>query len=297
GLAAGADDYISKSNAFDVLKARIRAQLRRKQFEDEHRRIRGELLRSELLASDERAARRLAEIRAAAAEELQRKNDELEAFSYTVSHDLRAPLRGIDGFSQALLEDCGDVLDERGRDHLRRVRESVARMAQLIDDLLQLSRVSRAGLVRGPVDLAALARTVADDLARREPHRRVDVVVPESAPAHADARLMRILLENLIGNAWKFTGRTSGARIELAVEARDGGAEYVVRDNGAGFDMAYAKKLFRPFQRLHSEVEFAGTGIGLATAWRIVDRHGGRIWAEGAVGAGASVRFTIPPSD
>jgi two-component system, NtrC family, sensor kinase len=294
GLALGADDYISKSNDFSVLKARVRAQLRRKQFEDEHRRIREDLLRSELSAAEARAARELAETRAALSDELERKNQELEAFSYSVSHDLRAPLRAIDGFSQALLEGYSAQLDERGKRYLQRIRTGAQRMAELIDDLLELSRVGRAELRREPVDLADLARTVIAELQRQDPERATSFDTDAAEiPADADRRLMRVVLENLLGNAWKFTGRTPAARIEFRAEARAGATVYLVRDNGAGFDMAHASKLFAPFQRLHDASEFPGTGIGLATVRRIIDRHQGRIWAEGEVGRGATISFTL----
>jgi signal transduction histidine kinase len=296
GLTAGADDFISKASDFDVLKARIRAQLRRKQFVDEHRRIRDELLRSELRAAEERAARQLAETRAALSSELERKNKELEAFSYSVSHDLRAPLRALDGFSTALLEDYSDKVDEQGRTYLNAVRAAAKRMAELIEDMLELSRVSRADLHREPVDLASIARAVEEELRRLSPDRRVELRMPEQVPADADRRLMRILLDNLLGNAWKFTSKVESARVEFGVD--DGGPEpvYFVRDNGAGFDMAFAQNLFAPFRRLHTEAEFPGTGIGLATVYRVVDRHGGRVWAEGEVDRGATVFFTLPPA-
>lgn len=294
GLGAGADDCVPKSSEFEVLKARIRAQMRRKQFENQNRRIREEILRKELEASEARAARELAETRAALVEELERKNGELEAFSYSVSHDLRAPLRIIDGFSHALLEDESDKLGPKGRHDLQRIRNAAQRMGQLIDDLLQLSRVTRADLRRTPVDLSEVARTVAAELHLREPGRNVAVQIGPGLVVDADARLMRVLFDNLIGNAWKFTSKVSDARIEVDVLERDGGAVYYVRDNGAGFDMEYGERLFSPFQRLHSEVEFPGTGIGLATVRRIVDRHGGRVWAEGAVERGATFFFTLP---
>jgi light-regulated signal transduction histidine kinase (bacteriophytochrome) len=293
GLSTGADDYISKSSDLDVLKARVQAQLRRKQFEDENRRIREDLLRSELRAAEERAARQLAETRAALVGELERKNKELEAFSYSVSHDLRAPLRSIDGFSQALLEDHAEHLDARGRDYLQRVRSSAQRMAELIDDILQLSRVSLAELNRGRVDLTAIAQAVADELQRREPERAVTFAIQPGLTLRGDARLMRVLLDNLMGNAWKFTAKQADPRIEVGADTDGDGVTFYVRDNGAGFDMAYAEKLFRPFQRLHTEHDFPGTGIGLATVYRIVDRHGGRVWAEGDVGRGATIRFTV----
>jgi DNA-binding response OmpR family regulator len=293
-LSAGADDYIPKSSDVEVLKARVRAQLRRKQFEDENRRIREELLRKELEATEARAARELAQARAALIQELERNNRELESFSYSVSHDLRAPLRSIDGFSQALLEDQFDKLDMKGQDYLHRVRAAAQRMAELIDDLLALARVSRAELRLEQVDLSALSREVATELQRQEPDRTVEVTIPAGISAQADRRLMKIVLENLLGNAWKFTSRTQVPRIEVGLATSADETAYLVRDNGAGFSMSYAQKLFRPFQRLHSEAEFAGTGIGLATVQRIIDRHGGRAWAEGAVNAGATIFFTLP---
>ncbi|MGH8658556.1 MAG: sensor histidine kinase, partial [Gammaproteobacteria bacterium] len=295
GLAIGADDYIAKSSEFEVLKARVRAQIRRKQFEDEHRRIHEELLRSELEATEVRAARQVAEAKAALVEELERKNKELESFSYSVSHDLRAPLRSIDGFSQALLADHSEALNEQGRDYLERVRASAQRMGELIDDLLLLSRVSRADLHRARVNISDIARTVAGELERKAPERKVVFALAEGLLADADSRLMRVLFDNLLGNAWKFTAKAPEPRVELGVTEREGSTVFFVRDNGAGFNMAYAEKLFSPFQRLHSEDDFPGTGIGLATVHRIIDRHGGRVWAEGAVGRGATISFTIPP--
>ena len=295
-LSLGADDYITKSSDFAVLEARVRAQIRRKQFEDEHRRIQDDLLASERLASEARAARQLAEAKAALAEELDRKNKELEAFNYSVSHDLRAPLRTIDGFSHALLEDFGETLEPRAHEYLKRVRDATKRMGELIDDLLQLSRIGRSELRREEVDLAALARVVAEELARRHPEHPVAFSAPPELLVSADRRLLQVVLENLLGNAWKFTSRTDEARVECGVEAGPRGNAYFVRDNGAGFDMAYAERLFSPFQRLHTEQEFSGTGIGLATVQRVVDRHGGRVWAQGEVGKGATVYFTLPAS-
>jgi light-regulated signal transduction histidine kinase (bacteriophytochrome) len=293
-LAAGADDFVGKDGGFAVLKARVRALIRRRQVEQEHRRIREELLRKELEATEARAAQTLAETRAALVEELERKNRELEAFSYSVSHDLRAPLRSIDGFSRSLLEDAA-MLPPEMQDRLRRVCAAATRMGELIDDLLELARVGQAELRRGPADLAYLARDVVAELRRRDPAREVEFVIPDALPIHADRRLIKVVLENLLGNGWKFTGRTPSPRIEVGVEHGDAGLAYFVRDNGAGFDMTYAEKLFRPFQRLHSATEFPGTGVGLATVQRIVERHGGSIWAAGTVGAGACFNFTLPP--
>jgi two-component system NtrC family sensor kinase len=296
GLGMGADDYIAKSSEFDVLRARIQAQIRRKQFEDENRRIREQLLRSELAAAEGRAARELAEAKAGLVEELEYKNQELEAFSYSVSHDLRAPLRAIDGFSQALLEDYTERLDETGRNYLSRIRAGAQRMGQLIDDMLLLSRVGRAQLERESVDLSGMAQAVTDELRRQDPDRRVVLEIQPELVTRADRGLMRVLLDNLLGNAWKFTARTADVRIDFKMQEHETGKVFLVQDNGAGFDMAHAGTLFQPFQRLHAVADFPGSGIGLATVRRIVDRHGGRIWAEGTVGHGATVFFTIPPS-
>jgi PAS domain S-box-containing protein len=254
-----------------------------------------------LKAAEEELRRRNAELaeqvrdHAAALIRLDVANRELEAFSYSVSHDLRAPLRTLDGFSQALLEDQGDRLDAQGKDYLRRVRENAQKMGRLIDDLLGLARVTRTELHREAIDLADVAREVAAELGEASPPRAIDLVIPASLPAIGDRRLVRALLGNVLGNAWKFTGKTAHARVELGiVKAGWGEPAFFVRDNGAGFDEEYAGKLFRPFARLHSAEEFPGTGIGLATAQRIVHRHGGRVWAEGTVGGGATFYFTLP---
>ena len=241
---------------------------------------------------EQKVAQRTAEL-AHTADELQQKNRELEAFSYSVSHDLRSPLRSIDGFAQALVEDNGAQLDDPGRDRLRRIRNAAQRMGEIIDDLLQLAHVSRAELKRDRVDLADIARSVGDDLQRRDPARQVELIVEPQAVVDADRRLMRVALENLLGNAWKFTSKTAQPKIWFGVQHNRDGDTYFVRDNGAGFEMEYAAKLFRPFQRLHSAADFPGTGIGLATVARVVDRHGGRVWAEGAPDHGATMYFTI----
>ena len=214
---------------------------------------------------------------------------ELEAFSYSVAHDLRAPLRGIDGFSQALVEDYSAVLDDTGKRYLGRIRDGAQRMAVLIDDLLALSRVTRAELARQPVDLTAIAQASAARLQRSEPTRDVAIEIAPNLTANADPRLLAIALDNLFSNAWKFTSKSADAKIELVSD----GSAFVVRDNGAGFDMKYEKKLFGVFQRLHTEAEFPGTGIGLATVARIIHRHRGRVWATGAVGQGAAFHFTL----
>jgi len=227
------------------------------------------------------------------AAQLESANAELEAFAYSVSHDLRAPLRSLDGFSQALLEDYADRLDAQGTDYLQPVRSGSQRMAQLIDDLLNLSRVTRAQMRMGSVDLSALAEGIATELRNSDPSRRVDFAIAPALVVHADPGLMGVVLENLLGNAWKFTGKRLRARIEVGVTPHNGRPAYFVRDNGAGFDMTYADKLFGAFQRLHRSGEFEGTGIGLATVQRIIHRHGGRIWAEAAPDQGATFYFTL----
>jgi PAS domain S-box-containing protein len=225
--------------------------------------------------------------------ELSALNRELEAFSYSVSHDLRAPLRSIDGFSQVLLEDYADKLDDEGKDSLQRVRAAATRMAALIDALLALSRVTRAELRAERVDLSALAQSIAADLRQGEPDRHAEFLIESGMVAEGDPRLLRAALENLLGNAWKFTRRTAAARIEFGSLRRADETVYRVRDNGVGFDMTYAGKLFGAFQRLHEERQFSGTGVGLATVQRIMHRHGGRVWAEGAVERGATFYFTL----
>jgi PAS domain S-box-containing protein len=220
-------------------------------------------------------------------------NRELEAFSYSVAHDLRSPLRAIDGFSQALLEDYGGKLDEEGRGYLERVRSAAQHMAVLIDDLLTLSRVTRTEMRREQVDLSELAHAVTARLQSAAPERRVDIRIGDGLHAAGDAGLLGVVLENLLGNAWKFTSKREQARIELGSMEKDGAKVFFVRDDGAGFDMTYAPRLFGVFQRLHHATEFEGTGIGLATVHRIIARHGGRIWAEGEIDHGATFFFTL----
>jgi signal transduction histidine kinase/ferredoxin len=241
---------------------------------------------------------------------LEAANRELEAFSYSVSHDLRAPLRSIDGFSRLLMEEYEDKLDDDGKDHLRRMRAAAGKMAQLIDALLDLSRLTRAELKRVKTDLSSLAHGAVDELRRSEPGRRVVFVAAEGVTAEGDPAMLRAVFENLIGNAWKFTAKTENAQIEFGVMSSEIGDRsrktpdsqlptpnsqlvYFVRDNGAGFDPAFAHQLFAAFQRLHGNSEFPGIGIGLATVQRIVHRHGGSIWAEGGVGKGATFFFTL----
>ena len=225
--------------------------------------------------------------------ELERTNKELEAFSYSVSHDLRTPLRAIDGFSQALLEDYGNQLDETGRDYLARVRSGAQRMGRLIDDLLKLARVSRVTLNQEPIDLSVIAEEIVHDLRDADPTRNVDVRITTQLTAVGDMHLMRIALENLLNNAWKYTNKREQARIEFGMRQYKGDACYFVQDNGAGFDMAYAGKLFGAFQRLHDVKDYTGTGVGLATVQRIIHRHGGHIWAEATVDKGATFYFTL----
>jgi light-regulated signal transduction histidine kinase (bacteriophytochrome) len=226
--------------------------------------------------------------------ELQAVNKELEAFSYSVSHDLRAPLRSIDGFSQALLEDYEDELDETAQDYLRRIRSATQRMGQLIDDLLNLSRLMRSEIKLETVDLTLMVREICTEIQESHPRRQVEYIIQPGLIAQGDSRLLHMMLTNLLDNAWKFTSRHSQARIEFGTILQDSGIPvYFIRDDGAGFDMAYTSKLFGPFQRLHRVDEFPGTGIGLAIVQRVVHRHGGRVWAEGVVEQGATFYFTL----
>ena len=229
--------------------------------------------------------------------ELERVNKNLEAFTYSVAHDLRTPLRALSGFSDALVEDYGDRLDETGRGYAGRIMAASERMATLIDDLLRLSRVSRAGMTLEPVDLSAEAAAVAGELRSGDPGRQVRFLIEEGIRGIADRSLIRTVLQNLLENAWKFTAHRDGAVIEFARAAGQDGMDGMVcccvRDNGAGFDPAYASKLFHSFERLHDAAEFPGTGIGLASVARIIERHGGRTWADGAVGHGAPFFFTL----
>lgn len=254
-----------------------RVEIARKQREEEVRELNKEL--------EQRVRERTAQLEAT--------NKELDAFAYSVSHDLRAPLRAIDGFSSALLEDYKDKLDEEGKTYLRYLQEGSHEMSGLIDGLLKLSRSTRGELLQERTDLSAMAAAVAEELRKAEPGRQVTVQIAPEAEVFADPRLIKAVMENLLGNAWKFTGQSTDACIEFGVEQQEGEAVYFVRDNGAGFDMAYIDKLFLPFHRLHKAEEFPGTGIGLATVQRIIQRHGGRIWAQAAIGEGATFYFTL----
>lgn len=253
----------------------------------------GEVIGASRVARDITDRKRAELALAQAKEALEAANRELEAFSYSVAHDLRAPLRGIDGFSQALLEDYGDRLDEDGQRYLQRVQESARQMAQLIDGLLSLARIGRGDTRRDYVTLGELARSVAERLKAEEPDRNVELRLAPGLMTIGDPRLLRVALENLLGNAWKFTRARAPAIIELGCMRKEGVVVFYVRDNGVGFDPAFAGKLFGVFQRLHTQGEFEGNGIGLATVQRIIRRHHGRIWAEGAVGEGATFYFTL----
>jgi len=251
--------------------------LEQKKGEDRIRRLNAEL--------EQRVLERTAQLTAI--------NQELDAYSYSVSHDLRTPLRSIDGFSQALLDEYGETLGNQGCDYLNRVRAASQRMGQIIDDLLNLSRMTRIEMTREKVNLSGIARKICGKLQEAEPERQAQFIIAEGLVAHGDERLLRVALENLFGNAWKFTKNQPDTRIEFGMTTFEDRAAFFVRDNGAGFDMAYADKLFTPFQRLHSAKQFPGTGVGLATVKRIINRHGGHAWAEGAPGQGATAYFTL----
>jgi len=273
---------LSSDLAYGITALRTRAARARAQEELEQYRDRLEEMVKERTAQLAESNRRLEMV-----------NRELEAFSYSASHDLRAPLRSMDGFSQALLEDYGGTLDEKARDYLGRIKAASRNMAELIDDLLSLSRVTRSEMRIGEVDLSAMAESILSTLARTEPGRSVEFAVAPGATARCDPRLLRIVMENLLGNAWKFTGKKPKARIEFGAVSEGGRKVFRVRDNGAGFEMEYVGKLFNPFQRLHASGDFPGTGIGLAIVQRIIHRHGGTVWAEGKPDAGATFCFTL----
>jgi predicted ATPase/signal transduction histidine kinase len=275
-------ELLAAQAAISLENARLYAEL---QQENSDRRQAEQMIRQLNAELDERVKERTTQLEVA--------NRELEAFSYSVSHDLRAPLRSIDGFSQALLEDYEETLDADGQDYLRRVRSAAQRMAQLIDDLLRLSRIGRAEMHREPVDMSALATAVVVDLHAREPAREVVVEIAPEMVTHGDTQLLRIVLENLLANAWKFTGKRTRAEITVGQTTKEGTTVFFVRDNGAGLDQTYAHKLFTPFQRLHAADEFPGTGIGLAIVSRIIHRHGGQLWIEGAPQQGATIYFRV----
>ncbi len=263
GIETGADDYISKPFSAKELKARVQTMLNNSG------------VKKDLIS------------------EVQRANEELRAFSYSASHDLRTPLRAIDGFCTAFLSEYQEKLDSQGKHYLSRIRNGVQRMGQLIDDLLRLSHISQASLTLREFDLAEVARNILGELGHRDPERMVEIQLPNQLLVTADSPLMVIALTNLLENAWKFTSKKMPAIIEIGQEVRDNRKVCFVRDNGAGFEMAYVDKLFKPFQRLHHHSEFEGTGIGLAIVHRIVSRHGGQVWAESDLSRGTTVFFTL----
>jgi two-component system, sensor histidine kinase and response regulator len=287
GYAVGAVDYLVKPVVPEFVRSKVQVfvELAKKTA----------LLRrqAELLKESEQAARELAETRAELVRDLEHKNRELESFSYAVSHDLRAPLRRIDSFGRAVVESQADKLDDVGRHFLDRVREASQQMSQLIDDVLYLSRVTRAELREHEVDLSGLVRLLLERMREAEPTRNVEMKIRPGVLVFGDGQLLRIAIQNLLDNAWKFSNREPIARIEFGTATVLGESAYFVRDNGAGFNMAYVERLFGPFQRLHPSTEFPGSGIGLATVQRIIHRHGGRIWAEGQEGQGATFHFTL----
>jgi signal transduction histidine kinase len=287
GYAVGAVDYLTKPVVPELVRSKVavfvelakKSQLLRRQADQ--------------LRESEQAARELAEARAVLVEDLEQKTREMETFSYAVSHDLRAPLRRIDGFSRALLELEADRLDGDSVRYLRNIRQAAGDMSELIDGMLALARVARADLRVRAVDLSAVADTVAGQLREAEPDRAVDLVIRPEVRGTGDPQLLRVVMQNLLENAWKFTRTRPAPRIEFGTLNPHSDPTYFVRDNGVGFDTGYADRLFKPFQRLHSTREFEGTGIGLATVHRIIQRHGGRIWADSTPGEGATFSFTL----
>ena len=287
GYSVGAVDYLVKPVVPEFVRSKVAVFVELAKKTDLLRR------QTELLRASEQAARELAGEQAELVRDLEHKNRELESFSYAVSHDLRAPLRRIESFTRAVLETQEPRIDDEGRRFLDRIRESSREMSQLIDDVLYLSRVTRADLREQEVDLSALVAHAVDRLRESAPERPIEVRIRPGVVVTGDGQLLRIAVENLVQNAWKFTGREPSPRLEFGVTTASGEPSYFVRDNGAGFDMAYVDRLFGPFQRLHLADEFPGSGIGLATVQRIIHRHGGRVWAEGMVGQGATFHFTI----
>lgn len=286
GYAVGAVDYLIKPVVPEFVRSKVSVfvELARKN---------AELVRqAERLRASEEAARELTITQKALIRDLEHKNHELESFSYAVSHDLRAPLRRVEGFARAL-EETGEVTSNRGTRFLGNIRTSIIQMGQLIDDVIHLARVTSAELRDQEVDLSAVASVALDQMQQAEPERAVTTTIRPGMIVRGDGRLLRIALENLLQNAWKFTARRGDARIEFGAHQNGGEPTYYVQDNGVGFDMEFAGRLFGPFQRLHRSDEFPGTGIGLATVRRVIHRHGGRIWAEAKPGEGARFSFTL----
>ena len=277
GYDLGAVDFVFAPVVPAILRAKVAVFVELYRAQQELRRYRSQL---EMLVEERTTA-------------LTAVNRELEAFSYAVSNDLRAPLLAFDGLSQALLEDYGGKLDKKAKDYLVRMRRASQRMTSVFDGLQSLFRLTSGEIHREQLDLTTLAREIVDEVRAENPDRKVKVTVADGITASGDRRLLRILLANLINNAWKFTSLEAAPKVEVGAEIVDGERRVFVRDNGVGFDMIYAHRLFGAFQRLHSQSDFPGAGIGLATARRIVNRHGGRIWAEGAVGEGATFYFVI----
>jgi signal transduction histidine kinase len=309
-LECGADGFITKGSGADHLLDRVRAVVENRKL----RRAGGtgssiqvhflgrtfaiqsgrEQILDLLVSTFEDTVRNQQQL-VASQQQLREANRELEAFSYAVAHDLGAPLRAINAWTQMIAsEGCG--LDATGVEHASRILEAAQRMGQIIDDLLRLSRVAKAALNRSDFDLSAVARLVVANLIMFQPDHQVEVVLQPGMRCHGDRALIQVVLENLLGNAWKFTRKQPHPRVEVGNDTQGGATVFLVRDNGAGFDMDRAHRLFLPFERLHSEAEFKGTGVGLTTARRVIERHGGRIWAEAAEGRGAAFYFTVPAS-
>jgi signal transduction histidine kinase len=301
GYDLGAVDYITKPFVPEFLRAKVSVfvELHRKSQLLKQQSVLLEHRNAELQEAVKRSRQAEEQIKALNAhlesrlEQLNESNKELETFSYSVSHDLRGPLSRMAGFSRALLESSADKLDDDGRLYLRRISDAARHTCDLVDDLLQFSRLGRLEMSEATVDLSALVRSIADDLTTREPERQVEFAVTEGLRVRGDLGLLRAALLNLLENAWKFTRKHPHARIEFGVQHDSEGPIYFVRDDGAGFDMGDSARLFNPFQRLHKDSEFEGTGIGLATVERIVRRHGGHIWAEGGIERGATFFFTL----